>query len=121
MSILSGKFETLLQWDIYKNNDDFKKYVIQHSLNREKQQDLITAYAEVNKYHKISKMKLADVSLLDCALKIKKDCEKPDESNEHFVQIEEEKSVKKEDNIISKIKKVFVKEPNQCESNWLAQ
>ncbi len=120
MSILSEKFETLLQWSIYKNNDDFKKYVIQHSLNREKQQDLITAYAEVNKYHKISKMKLADVSLLDCALKIKEDCEKPNEPNEHFVQIEEKKSNQKE-NMISKIMKAFVKEPNQCESNWLAQ
>ncbi len=71
MSILSEKFETLLQWEIYKNNDNFKKYVIQHSLNKKSQQDLIKAYEEVNKYHKISKMKLADISLLECTLKIK--------------------------------------------------
>ena len=116
--ILSEKFETLLQWEIYKNNDNFKKFVIQNSLNKEKQQDLIKAYEEVNKYHKISKMKLADISLLDCALKIKEDSEK--NLNAPWVQIEEEKSTQKE-SLINRLIKALVEEPNKCKSTWLAQ
>ena len=120
--ILSEKFETLLQWEIYKSNNSFKKFIVQNSLDREKQEDLIKAYGEVNKYHKISKMKLADISLLDCALKIKEDCEKSNNetSDAPWIQVKEEKSTQKE-NLISRIIKALIEEPNSCKSNWLAQ
>ncbi len=71
MSVQSDKFQDLLKWDIYKSSDNFKSYVIENRLEEDEQRVLITAYGELEKYHKSQDITLSDASAIDKAMEIK--------------------------------------------------
>ncbi len=109
MSYFSDTLKTLLNWEIYSSNDDFKKFVIENNLDEKEQKILIEAYKKLYAYQESGALTPEDAPIIDGALEIKnkfKDREynrkKMQEEEVHddtseYVRITESQVEKKED------------------------
>ena len=71
MSYFSDTLKTLLNWEIYSSNDDFKKFVIENNLDEKEQSLLIEAYKKLYAYQKSGALSPEDAPLIDGALELK--------------------------------------------------
>ncbi len=71
MSYQNEKFQALKEWNIYKDSESFKKYIIKSDLSEASQKDLIAAYGELKRLENTDNQTLYDASVLDRALEIK--------------------------------------------------
>ncbi len=76
MSLQSEKFQALKEWEIYKDNESFKKYILKSSISEAEQKDLIAAYGELKRLENADNQTLYDAHILDRAMDIKSRYEK---------------------------------------------
>ncbi len=106
MSYFSNTLKTLLNWEIYSSNDDFKKFVIENDLDEKEQKILIEAYKKLYAYQESGALSPEDAPIIDKALELKnrfKDREYNRKQNEEdyndssgYVRITESKERKAE-------------------------
>ncbi len=71
MSYFSDTLKTLLNWEIYGSNDDFKKFVIENNLDEKEQKTLIEAYKKLYAYRESGALSPQDAPIIDQALELK--------------------------------------------------
>ncbi len=71
MSYFSDTLKTLLNWEIYSSNDDFKKFVIENNLSEKEQKTLIEAYKKLYAYQESGALSPQDAPIIDQALELK--------------------------------------------------